>query len=305
MKYYLILNPGSCGGKNRKIFKRIFSLLNLAKVDYAYEITQGMDDALRLSLKANKLDYDVIVAVGGDGTINRVVNGFYDTQGKRISKAKMGVIYTGTSPDFCKSYNIPYKNVDEAIRVLLENNSRPIQIAKITFADDSHVCYFSCCTNIGLGATLARYANSGIRKIAGDFLGTLVSLIRILILYHPKELLIRCDGFEQRLDRVFNLSIGKTFYIASGIKVKNDLKEGDGRFYLLTVKHLDTKHLPYCLKTIYSGREIPSNEMISLGYGKIIEIHGDSEVEFDGDPQGYLPCRIEMAEESLEIITKW
>jgi diacylglycerol kinase family enzyme len=320
MKYFLIFNPGSRNGQSEKLISRIRRLLNDRKVDYEYGITESLQDAYLLSQKANLSGYDVVVAVGGDGTINKVLNGFYDDSGLRVSKARLGVIYTGTSPDFCKSYCAPYVNIERSIDVLLVDNTTKIQIGKITLAkkiqpelneqtvqNDSNfiIRYFSCCANIGLGASVARYANSGIRKIAGDNLGTFSALIKAFMSYRPSELSISFNGEEELLSRLYNLSVGKTFHIASGIKVKNSLVEGDDSFYALIVRNVGWMKVPYCLKSIYSGKEIPNSDTVYIKYAKNIEVYGNSdtpEVEFDGDPQGFLPCRIEMAKDKLELI---
>lgn len=320
MKYFIIMNPGSRGGNSRKYFKKIFDILNGQKVHYEYKITASLEDAYRFSADANQKGYDVIAAVGGDGTINRVLNGFYDGRGRRISNSKFAVVYTGTSPDFCKSYNIPV-DVEDAVKVLLRNKTNKIQIGKITSAknydselngksieavEEPQVRYFGCCVNIGLGASLARTANSGIRKKAGDYAGTFLSLIKTLADYKPGDFTTRRDnGPEERIEKVYSISIGKTFYIASGIKVKNNLEHGDGRFYNLTVKNIKMWDWMDVFKKIYSGKQFVNNNVIYLDYSRAIEIYGNSqnpEIEFDGDPAGYLPCKIEMAEEPLDII---
>ncbi len=320
MKYCLILNPGSHNGKSRILFKGIESLLNDEGVNYNTVITKSITDACDLSAKANKSGYDVVVAIGGDGTINRAINGFYDEKGKRVSNTKMGVIHTGTSPDFCKSYNIPYNDVRKAVKILLNNKIRKIEIGRITLAkrvmpefDGKPVSsvhgfetfYFGCCVNVGLGASIASYANSGIRSFIGDIPGTFISILRALVSQKRGDYIVSYDGKISTFNNVSNISVGKTFYIASGIKIKNDLSEGDNRFYNLIIKDLNLARLPYCLKKIYSGNEIPSNEIFSMEYAKVIEIYGNSRnpaVEFDGDPRGFLPCRVEMAEDPLDLI---
>ena len=134
MNYYFIFNPGSRNGKSKKSISLIRGLLNDRKINYEYGITESMQDAYLLSQKANLSGYDVVVAVGGDGTINKVLNGFYDDNCLRVSKTKMGVVYTGTSPDFCKSYCIPYNSIQKSIDVLLNGNTTKIQIGKIILA---------------------------------------------------------------------------------------------------------------------------------------------------------------------------
>ena len=320
MKYFFIFNPAARNGKSSKLISRIRSLLNDRKVNYEYAITESLQDAYIQSQKANLSDYVAVVAVGGDGTINKVLNGFYDESGLRVSKAKLGVIYTGTSPDFCKSYFVPYNNIEQSVNVLLAGNTTEIQIGKIKLAikiqpelngqsvrNDSYFItrYFSCCANIGLGSSVARYANSGMRKISGDSLGTFYALIKAFMRYRPSELSILLDGKNELLSGLYNLSVGKTFYVASGIKVNNTLREGDDNFYALTVQNLSWLKVPRCLRSIYSGKEIRNSGTLNLKYAKEIEVYGNSntpEVEFDGDPQGFLPCHIEMAKDKLELI---
>ena len=81
MRYFLIFNPGSRGGKSRKKLDYILETLDKSNINYNYEITKSLEDAYQLSVQANKKDYDIIVAIGGDGTINNVLNGFFDSAG--------------------------------------------------------------------------------------------------------------------------------------------------------------------------------------------------------------------------------
>jgi len=311
MKYFLIFNPGSRNGQSKKLIARIRGMLSRRQADYDYGITESFQDAYLLSQKANLSGFDAVVAVGGDGTINKVLNGFFDNNGSRISKAKMGVIYTGTSPDFCKSYGIPHTDIERSIGVLLAGKSSDIQIGQIVLAakiggPELTTRYFSCCVNIGLGAAVARHANSGIRKLAGDRLGTFIALMKAFMNYRPLELTVTLDGKEERISKLCNLSVGKTFYVASGIKVKSNLSEGDGRFYSLIMRDIGWTKVISSLKCIYSGEGIINSDTIYLKYSPSIEINGNNsvEVEFDGDPQGFLPCRIEMAKDKLELINE-
>lgn len=319
MKYFLILNPGSKGGKSAKRFAAIFKLFNQYQVNYNYKVTNNLEEAYSLSQEANKTEYDVVVAVGGDGTINRVLNGFYDQLGKRISAAKLGVVYSGTSPDFCKSYHVPIR-IEEAVRTLIQGDSQKIQVGKIKYSStldttldgqpigessNVKVSYFACCANFGIGPLLADKSNSGVRKRLGDFLGTFFSLISILCSYQANSFMVKREGQLDKIERVHSISVGRSFYIASGIKVNNALVPEDRRFYILTVKNMTLRNWPGVLKTIYSGKQIINNQVVSLDYGKSIEVYGNNahpEIEFDGDRVGFLPCQIEVAEDPVDLI---
>ena len=313
MKYFLICNPGSRNGKSGKLFNKIYSMLAEAGTDFDSAVTNDLKHASILARDACHNGYDVITAVGGDGTINRVLNGFYDSEGRTISRAKLGIIYTGTSPDFCKSYGIPTE-LTKAVRTLISGDVKPLRCGKISYATipeyskTNAISYFGCCSNIGIGATLARMANNGIRKYMGDVTGTFISLLRALHSYTPISLCINRDGIEKTYSNILNLSIGKTLYIASGIKIHNNISSPEKKFYNLTVTAFSIIRTPEFLRSIYSGKPIHENDIFSFNTGSVYEINSHShkpvEVEFDGDPAGYLPCRIEPCNDTIDLITE-
>lgn len=314
------MNPGSKGGKSAFLFDRIKKYFNHNNTAFDFAVTKNLEDALFLSRSANKRGYDPIIAVGGDGTINRVLDGFFNAQGKLISKASLGVIYTGTSPDFCKSYHIPFKNINKALKTIVDHRIRSIPIGSIRYAssyqhqyngqpvDGSKLFsnhYFGCCANIGLGALLAEHSNSGIRKYIGDFAGTFVSLLKTLRIYKPSTFHGKQDEKKMEWGSLYNLSVGLTRYIASGIQVKHALDSKKGQFYNLCVRNLRLIDIPGCLYAIYSGRPIKNSRIINLTYSKTIEVMGNPKcpaLEFDGDAQGFLPCKIWMSKEKLKLI---
>lgn len=315
MKYFFVLNPGSRSGKSRKVIDRLMKLLEVSGLNHEHEYTHSLTDAQRLSENANKEGFDVIVAVGGDGTINGVINGFFDAGGKRISEARFGVIYTGTSPDFCKSYNLPL-HLDEAFSRLLNMKVIKIPIGRIVFPaferdpdkdgePKKEVKYFACCANIGLGAALARRANGGVRKILGDGMGTFMSLIVTLARYKANTFTRTIDGIEEPVGRMYNTSVGLTPFIASGIKVFLDKELNGNSFYCMTVKGLKWYNVVPLLRKVYSGKVFANTDYLTVRTCRIVEFHENGrnpEVEFDGDPGGFLPCRIDIASDPLDLI---
>jgi diacylglycerol kinase family enzyme len=244
------------------------------------------------------------VAVGGDGTINAVVNGFYDHVGHRLSDAKFGVIYTGTSPDFNKSYQIS-RNIEASAKLILNGATIPIRVGMISFeASDMPIRYFVCCSNIGLGARLARMANSGIRKKLGDFWGTFLSLLLLLINFKSITLVQQENGKENQLNKLINISIGITPYIASGIRVPVQFTNHGEEFYKMIVQNLNLWRMIPLLQKVYLGKPFKNGIFLSLDYCRHIRFSSPEqvEVEADGDPVGYLPCRIEFAKDDLYLI---
>ena len=310
--YRFIANPYARNGRAQKKLAQLRVELERRGVRYDLALCEGLDHARTLSEEANRSGYDVVVGVGGDGTINRVLNGFFDANGQRLSRARMGAIHLGTSPDFCRSYGVPV-DVPAAVDALLAGVARQIRVGKVVYetrpaqagGNAPRTAFFGCCANIGLGAWLARLANGGIRKYAGDFLGTFACLLRVLLQYRPQTTNLELDGRPQQLEKVYNIAVGKTHYIASGIKVRHELREQDDRLYVICLRDLTWRRLGQVLWTLYSGKPIASGRCFSLAYAKNLyldAVGAPPEVEFDGDPAGWCPCRIETAPDSLDLI---
>ena len=313
MKHFFIINPQSRNGRSGKKNTDLFSLFQKAGLSFDHAFTDSLDHAYSLSQKANKDRYDAVVAVGGDGTINRVLNGFFDAEGRRISSARMGVIHTGTSPDFCMSYGIP-QSLEGAVRVIASGKTSLVRVGQIECTPSPAAPegkpplpprFFGCCANVGLGAAIARTSNGGIRKFAGDRLGTFLSLFKALFLYRPVTLSLIIDGNRRTYTRVYNISVGKTRFIASGIRVQHTLRASDQGLYIVTVRDLSPFNILPVLGLLYGDKPIPAGRSyISLEYGSRIEIFGKTQVEteFDGDPAGYCPCTVTTAADPLELI---
>jgi diacylglycerol kinase (ATP) len=309
MKYFLIINPRSRSERCRKKFRKILEEFKKRGWEFSYVFVSSYALIRAESEYANRHGYDAIIAVGGDGTINATINGFYDGDGKRISTARFGVLYTGTSPDFCKSFGIPL-GVEKAIDVISDPHIRHIRTGRIQFRTPENTGMtetriFACCANIGLGAGVAKDSNM-IRKYTGDFAGTLIAVLWNLMATGSVRMIGSVDKVMFDMHRVMNISIGRTKYIASGIRVSEGMPDEDDRFYLLTAKNISLKTLPRLLNQVYTGR-LTSLETLELKYAREVEFDSPDKsagVEFDGDPAGILPCKAGLATDPLELMVE-
>ena len=125
----LILCPKSKSGKGRKRWKRWLSFLSVHEVPYNLAETKYAGHAVDLASDSSE---EVIVAVGGDGTINEVINGIK----LATSPVKLAVLYAGTSPDFCRFHGLSLKEED-MVKSLLSCNSKKIDLVKIDYTAKS------------------------------------------------------------------------------------------------------------------------------------------------------------------------
>ena len=293
------MNPGSRSGRGRRLWALLEARLRAAGADLRCAYTGEPGDAFKLAYAA--ADCDAVVAVGGDGTINGVLDGLLQS-GK--AGRRMGVVYAGTSPDFCRFNGIPTEP-EAAVRALLAGRSSPRDAARITYRDyagNKKTSHFACSCNIGLGAAVARQSNRT-RRYLGDACGTGLAVLRALAVKKPADLELELDGVKVTLPAADNLTVAKNPHIASGLKLKLDLAPDDGRLWALGVHGKSRAGLLALVPGFYSGN-VSSDPSIFLRSCRKINISAAEarEVEFDGDPRGLLPAEIELLPKAYELI---
>ena len=105
-------------------------------------------------------------------------------------------------------------------------------------------------------------------------------------------------------DELINLTVGKNPFIASGMKVFSDIKPDDGRVAVLVVQRFSFLPLLANLPRLYGGTFL-DHENVTVTYAQEVDIFYDREhpeVEFDGDPKGFLPARIDLISRGMEVM---
>lgn len=299
MNLRLIMNPGSCSGRGRRLWAGWEAGLRRAGIRFETTVTEAPGHAVRLARDAREAD--TVVAVGGDGTINEVLDGVLQSGRPEL---RMGVLYAGTSPDFCQFHGIPTEP-DEALKALLRGAPAQVDAVHIAFTrqDGSAVeSHFGCGCNIGLGARLARTSNR-LRRYVGDLLGTGLAAVDAIAGLSPVPLEVVADGVAWPMAPVNNLSILKNPLLASGLRVNVDLRPDDGRLWLVGVHGRSRAGLIGLLPGFYSGRAVQRVGVLLKSCATVkIRAEQPCEIEFDGDPRGFLPAEIRILPRALNLI---
>ncbi|MDD3925967.1 MAG: diacylglycerol kinase family protein [bacterium] len=299
MSLLLIMNPGSGSGHGKHLWAQWEEMLRQAGVSYRCVHTEHIGHAFFLAKTATEAD--TVVAVGGDGTINEVLDGVMQSGN---SDLRMGVLYSGTSPDFCRFHGIPIDPV-RAMNALLNGALQQVDVAGITCCDaDGHArtAYFGCSCNIGLGASVARCANRW-RRYLGDVPGTGASLLRALLANRRVDLELVIDGEEVSLPQVNNLSVVKNPYLASGLRLQLDVGRNDGTLYLVSIAGRSRTGMCRAIPAFYSGAVAGMPGVLVRKCRSVQVTAGQmQEIEFDGDPRGFLPVAIDIRPQALALI---
>lgn len=298
MKYLLIMNPGARSGRGKRLWHAWVSGLDRAGVEYSCVFTDGIGHAIELARNAQA---EVVVAVGGDGTINEVLDGVLQSGNPDL---KMGVLYSGTSPDFCRFHGIPV-DPDRALGALLSGRANEVDVARISYHDAEGRrigAHFGCSCNIGMGASVARFANKWRRRF-GDVVGTGAGVVCAVARNDRPDVDLEIDGNTRRLPKLNNLTIAKNPHIASGLKLQLDLLPDDGKLAIVAVRGKGRAGILRMLPKFYSGSVTTEAGVLVEECGSVVVSSKEPvEIEFDGDPRGFLPARIELLPKALTLI---
>ena len=279
MKRFLVLaNPSSRGGRSVRILPRLRAILPEGE----FVVLKNIEEASRLAREAT--GYEAVAACGGDGTVNAVARGVL---ANRDNSLKFGVLYTGTSPDFCREHGIP-ADAEEAVAVLRAGEVREIPV--LTANGDP----FFCSMNLGMGAAVAATANR-LRPVLGDALGTLWPVLREIL--RGRRYDINANGEEIR--NVAHALVTRMPRIAGGLGIALPPLAGD-EYALWLAKDVSRFG---CLRIVWNlYRKKPCGELRILR-GKTTFASGSRvALEYDGDPHGESPVSVSFAPRRLRLL---
>lgn len=278
MSITAILNPRT--RRNKALIKK-----KLLKAFPDIEIleTNGPGDATRFAKNSKS---KIIIAIGGDGTVNEVINGMI---GK---KALLGIIRGGTSNMLANAYDIP-SDISKAIKLIKFKRRKKIDVGKINGR------YFIIAAGIGIDAEMYNNVEPDIKKFFGE-VAYPISLLKTIFKYEPKELEIQINNHKKKGYYILFCNIGK---LTKLFKILPEAKEDDGYLDVLVFTKKDIVAQFKYLYGIVAQQRKQFKDIIHFKAKKIrvkstdpVLIHADAELI------GKTPVTVEIEEGALEII---
>ena len=180
MKYFVIANPTSRRGKSAQQIPVVEGMLRRYALDFDLVLTKKPYHATKLATQAARDGYDAVIAVGGDGTINEVVNGLMHARKKGAAEPALGLIGVGTGNDLI--FGLGHQlEIDAACKAIANDKRRKIDIGQIITDDIPEGRYFANGVGIGFdaaGGVLAEKINW-----PHGFLAYLIAALQNIFLY--------------------------------------------------------------------------------------------------------------------------
>lgn len=302
-KTFVVVNPNSANGQTRRVWNEIEEKIKNSIGDFNWQFTTKMGEATDITRDAIEKGYDFIVAVGGDGTNNEVINGFFDGEKQLNPDCGFGFICRGTGGDFRKTFSWS-TDLDEAIERLSTGEYKRIDLGRFSyFNHNNEKCmkYFINITSFGIGGMVDYYVNNTSKALGGK-LSFMMGSLRALLAYKNKKVRLKIDEqFDDEL-LINSVAISNGKYFGGGMMMGPDAEVDDGLFDVVIMGDLSKREVVLLSGDIYKGTHIEHPKVKTFKAKKIVaESNEEVLIDMDGEQPGKLPCVFEIVPKCLNL----
>ncbi len=279
--YDVILNPVSGKGNSMKAYMTVKAVLDEAGVEWALHKTEYPLHATEIVRKLNEKEHADVIVMGGDGTLNEVLNGITD-----FSRINLGIISCGTGNDFIRAAGLP-SDPAEAVRLILAGNTGYVDFLELPMRRAMN------CAGAGMDVdVLVRYASM---KAFKGKMKYYASLIDTLIKCKFHKIALEVDGVRSEKS-VFMIAAANGTCIGGGMKISPNSVTDDGKLNVVLINEMPKrKILPTLIKFLNGGKHITSPYTEEYLAERVrIEVLDEGLTEVDGEVlnEKVIDCKI-------------
>ncbi len=303
-KTHVIVNPESNRGRTRKRWGDIRDALKNVLREYKCEFTEKPLHATEITRQVIKDGTELVIGVGGDGTMNEIANGFFEDRRIINPEATLGLVPSGTGCDLTKSLNIP-PGLTDALKVITDAPSVCMDVGRVRFEtpdgrDEER--FFLNVADFGLGGEVVRKVNQ--RRLERRASSYVRCLVTTMLQYRSKRVRIRVDGESLPEGEYLIGAVANGRIFGKGMKVAPLARLDDGLFDAVLVRSM--RFLEFCLHgwRLANGSHL-SYSKVTFIRGRRIEAvpeAGDEVLlELDGEQLGRLPATFDILPRRLAV----
>lgn len=301
MNIVAILNPNAGGGRTAETWAKVRAHL---PGDVEAVETKAPGHGIALARDAIKAGARTIIAVGGDGTINEVVNGFFENEEPISGGATLGIIPNGTGSDFTRILNLPI-NEKLAADLILSSERRMADLMKVryTAADGTgRVRYAINVTSFGMGGVVAAKLNRSSKPLGG-MIAFLAAMLETAAQFPGNSVTLQLDNLKTIEAKITNVVVGNGQYHGGGMWVCPGAIIDDGLLDVTVIRQLTLFELVKNIPTLYTGG-IYSHPKVRSYRAKHVKADSPEPVliEIDGEALGRLPLEISVMPQAIRVL---
>jgi YegS/Rv2252/BmrU family lipid kinase len=302
-KWMVVVNPNSGKRKGKKDWHKIHSLLHTYKLNFDAVFTEGPRHAIEIAKRKVDQGYRQFIVIGGDGTMNEVINGLFQQSSIPTTEVIIGMITVGTGNDWGKMFGIPL-DYEKAIQTLLKRKimAQDAGVVQYHHASSLQKRFFVNIAGIGFDAFVVNRTNKLKAKGRSNTFTYISAVLTSLFRYRHSHAVVDMDGHTFR-DSVFSMSIAIGKYCGNGMMQTPDAIADDGLFDVTLIKKIGRGNVLRNIGKLYNGKII-NHPRVDTYKGKSIYIDSDPiiHLETDGESLGHSPFRFDILPSSVSVI---
>lgn len=305
LRALVIANPQAAGGALARRWSQVAALLQSQLGPHQLRFTREPGDARRLGRAALEQGFELVVAVGGDGTISEIVDGLFDERGPLRPELVLGLVHFGTGGDFSRSAGTP-RRLRSGIRALSGSATTTIDVGRVSYrsADGApQLRHFINIASFGLSGLVDQLANSSSKALGGRISFALATA-RAVRRYRPAPIALRLDDGASATLTVQNVAVANGRYFGGGMRIAPDAALDDGLFDVVTVEALGAMELLRHGHRLYRGTHLALPQVRVQRARRVEALPLADEpvlLDVDGEAPGQLPARFELLPRALRL----
>lgn len=306
MRTCAIVNPVAGRGRVRRLWPKLADGLRAATSSLTVRRTTRPKQATTFTRAALDDGYDQIVAVGGDGTLHEVVNGYFEPDGSPIPSASPLVpIPCGTGTDFNRT--LGGRTCLDALSYLHSDQTRRIDLMRVRYTGpngDPHAEYAVNVTSFGLSGRVVQRLARRDGLLPGTSLRYLEAIVPVLLQYRAQGVTVSVDGHDRPASPLLLGAVANGHSFAGGIKIAPDAVTDDGQLHVTLVDDLSFLRVLQAVPRAYFGTHLSLAGVTSLQGQTVTARPVDDDpvwLEADGELLGCLPATVEVVPKALPL----
>jgi diacylglycerol kinase (ATP) len=288
----VVVNPAAGGGRTARVWPRLRERL-AATLPAEHVETRGPGDGERLAREAATAGAPLVVAVGGDGTVNEVVNGVRAAG----AQTTVGVVLTGRGCDASRNFGVP-RDPLAAVRALGDGRDAQFDLGCADWADGRRR-WFAISAGAGFDAAVARRAQALPMRGTWSYLAAVLVSVRR---HRPTDALLQLDGGPQERVPLTAVVAANGRWFGGGMKIAPDADAADGLLDVVVLGALGRLELLRWLPTIYSGTHV-RHPRVHVRRARRVRVSGPTALptHVDGEPVGATPVEFSIEPGALRL----
>ncbi len=299
-----IVNRAAGGGKTERDWPEIERQLRKHGIKYEPFFTNRRLHAAIIAKNKIKEGYSKIIVVGGDGTMNEVINGLFSQVHMQTSEVMLGMISVGTGNDWAKMFNIPL-DYEEAVLTIKKQKTfiQDAGLVQYTKNGKEWNRYFINIAGMGFGAKVVERSNRMKDKGKSSPMLYFYNILASLMGYKAQKTDIEIDGKAFNRN-IFSLNVGICKYNGNGMIPVPHAVADDGLYSITLIKKIGKLNLLANINRLYNGKII-NHSRVETYTGQTIQIGSPSKlmIETDGESLGQGPVSFQIIPKSVRVIS--